>query len=96
MKYLTQEGWSKKYTVNVTFVSGTELNEATNSFNYFAYSDYAVIFWSEGQATVIKISTYLGCGTEIDKQCITSTYTDIKGKDQKEIEWKICVGDYCY
>lgn len=95
-RYMTQDGWSKKYTVDVTFISGSELNDATNSYKYSSYSVYAVIFWGEGKATVIKISNYLSCGTEVDKNCITGTYGDIKGKDQDDDEWKICVGDYCY
>jgi hypothetical protein len=95
-RYMTQDGWSKKYTVDVTFISGSELNEATNSYKYSSYSVYAVIFWGEGQASVIKISNYLSCGSKVDKNCITNTYGDIKGKDQDGDEWKICVSDYCY
>jgi len=96
VRYMTQEGWSKKYTVDVTFISGSELNEATNSFKYSSFSVYAVIFWGEGQASVIKLSTFLSCGTTVDKNCITNTISDLKGKDQDDVEWKICVSDYCY
>jgi hypothetical protein len=95
-KYMTKDGWSKKYTVDVTFISGSELNTATNSYKYSSYSVYAIIFWGAGQATVIKVSNYLSCGTEVDKSCIANTYGDIKGKDQDEDEWKICVSNYCY
>jgi len=96
VSYMTQDGWSKKYTVDVTFISGSELNDATSSYKYSVYSVYAIIFWGEGKATVIKISNYLACGLEVDKNCITNSYGDIKGKDQDEDEWKICVSDYCY
>ena len=95
-RYMTEEGWSKKYTVDVTFISGYELNEATSSYKYLTYSVYAVIFWGQGQASVIKISNYLSCGNEVDKNCITSTYGDIKGTDQDGDDWKICISDYCY
>lgn len=95
-RYMTQDGWSKKYTVDITFISGTVLNEATNSFKYSSFSVYAVIFWDEGQATVIKLSTFLSCGTIVDKSCITNTIGDLKGKDQDDDEWKICVSDFCY
>lgn len=95
VKYMTQEGWSRKYTVDVTFISGTELNEATNSFKYSAFSVYAVIFWGEGQASVIQISTFLVCGQDVDERCITNTIGDLKGKDQDGDEWKICVSDFC-
>jgi hypothetical protein len=95
-KYMTEDGWSKKYTVEITFISGTELNDATSSYKYSSYSVYAVIFWGEGQASVIKLSGYFSCSTEVTKSCITNTYTDHKGTDQNETEWKICVSDYCY
>ena len=96
VKYMTQDGWSKKYTVDVSFLSGSELNTATNSYKYSSYSVYAIIFWGEGKATIIKVSNYLSCATEVDKSCIANTYGDIKGKDQNEDEWKICVSNYCY
>lgn len=95
-RYMTKDGWSKKYTVDVTFMSGYELNEATSSYKYSTYSVYALIFWGKGQATIIKTSNYFSCGNEVDKNCITNTYGDIKGKDQDEDEWKICVSDYCF
>lgn len=96
VKYMTKDGWSKKYTVDVTFISGSELNEATSSFKYSSFSVYAVIFWSKEQVTVIKLSSFLSCGDTVDKSCITNSVTDLKGKDQDDDEWKICVGDYCY
>lgn len=95
-QYSSENGWSKKYTVNVTFISGMRLNEATNSFDYPAYSNYAVIFWDKGEASVIKLSTFLGCSVDITQQCILNVVGDIKGQDQEETEWKICVRDYCY
>jgi hypothetical protein len=96
VKYWTQEGWSKKYTVDVTFMSGFELNDATNSLRYYAYSTYAIIFWGNDKATVIKISSFTGCGFEVDKDCIANNIYDLKGKDQDDDEWKICVSSYCY
>lgn len=95
-RYMTQDGWSKKYTVDITFLSGSELNNATNSYRYSSYSVYAIIFWGPGQASVIKLSSYLYCGSEVDKNCITSTFSDLKGRDQDGDEWKICVSDFCY
>jgi hypothetical protein len=96
VRYMTEDGWSKKYTVEVTFLTGSELNEATSSYKYSTYSVYAVIFWGKGQASVIKLSGYFSCGSEVEKSCITNTYSDLKGKDQDDDEWKICVGDYCF
>lgn len=93
--YATNYGWSKKYTVEVTFLTGSELNDATSSFKYSSYSVYAVIFWGEGKASVIKISNYLICGSEVDCSCI-DTYGSLKGSDQDGDDWKICTNDICF
>jgi len=95
-RYNTANGWSSKYTVEVTFLSGSELNDATGSYKYSSFSSYAVIFWAKGEATIIKLSNFLGCGTTVDKSCITSSLGDLKGKDQDGDEWKICVSDFCF
>jgi hypothetical protein len=93
---MTENGWSKKYTVDVTFLTGNELNQATKTFDYSTYSVYGVVFWDKGQATIIKISTTLFCGMETDKSCIQNAVGNIKGIDQDGDEWKICASDYCY
>ena len=94
--YKTNNSWSKKYTVEVTFMTGFELNQATNSFKYNSNSIYAIIFWDKNEASVIKISTILICGYETTKSCITNTYSALTGTDQDDDEWKICVTDFCY
>ena len=96
VRYMTEYGWSKKYTIDVNFYTGSELNQATSSYRYSSYSVYAIIFWQKGQATVIKLSSYLLCGAEADKSCITSVISDLKGKDQDDDEWKICVTGLCF
>lgn len=96
-QYLTEDGWSKKYTVDVSFLSGSELNEATNSFNHDIYKVYAVIFWDNNETTIIKISTFTGgCGSIVKESCITNLVMDLKGTDQDGDTWKICARDFCY
>ena len=95
-KYKTEDGWSKTYKVNFTFMAGYEMNTTTKTYNYDMYSVYAIIFWGEGKATIIKSSSYLSCGTEVAKSCISSSISDIKGKDQDGDEWNVCVSTYCY
>ena len=94
-KYKKEYGWSQYYTVEITFISGYELNKATRTYDYSAYSIYAVIFWDRDQASVIKFSTFTGCGTEVNKSCIVNTVTNLEGKDQRDVKWEICVKDYC-
>jgi hypothetical protein len=94
VQYQNKTGIPKSYKVEVTFLSGFELNEATKTQNYEFNSNYAVIFWGEGQATIIKISTFLGCGIIIDKICIT-LFDTLSGKDKDGVEWKICTSGFC-
>jgi len=96
VKYEQQYGWSKKYTVEVTFMTGYELNQATSSYDYSSYSVYAIIFWGEGQASVIKLKSYLLCGTEVTCDCIDNSIYDLQGYDQDGDKWNICLGDYCF
>jgi len=96
VRYETESGWSKSYTVEVSFLTGSELNTATNTFNYSSFSTYAVVFWSQGEAAVIKLSTMLLCGSEVDKSCITNTFGDLKGTDQDGDDWKVCVSSFCF
>src|SRR5271154_6664922 len=90
VKYFNEDGTSKKYNVDVTFVTGFELNQSTNTYNYDSYSVYGVIFWAKDQATVIKLTSYTTCANEVTKECITNSITDLKGKDQEGRQWAIC------
>jgi len=96
VRYETESGWSKAYTVDVSFLTGSELNTATNTFKNSSFSTYAVVFWSQGEASVIKLSPMLLCGAEVDKSCITNTLGDLKGPDQDGDEWKICLSNFCF
>jgi hypothetical protein len=96
VKYKKDYGWSNYYTVDVTFMSGTELNRATKTFNYDGYSTYAIIFWDKDEVTVIKISSYTGCGIEVNQSCITNKVTNLEGDDRQGRGWKVCTMNYCY
>ncbi|WP_202623158.1 hypothetical protein [Burkholderia glumae] len=64
-KYQTSDGWSGSYKVNAVLASGSELNSATRSINYDPIEKYAVIFWGEHQASVIKLDyPWLSIDTE--------------------------------
>jgi hypothetical protein len=90
-------GWSDYYNVDVTIITGWELNQATESYNYGIYNTYAVIFWGQGKATVIKLSGYLSCGNYATPNCIAYNY-NLEGIDQNGTKWYICLNSsaYCY
>lgn len=96
VKYQQEYGWSKKYTVEVTFLTGMELNQATETSNYRTSSVYAIIFWDQGQATVIRLTSTLLCGFEVDCDCIDNAFLDLQGYDQDDDKWNICLNDYCF
>jgi hypothetical protein len=95
-KYKANYGWSQYYTVEVTFLSGSELNKATKSWDYSSYTTYAVIFWGDGEASVIEISSYTGCGSEVTQRCITNKFSNLEGEDQQGRGWEVCVKSTCY
>lgn len=95
VKYETQSGWSQGYKVEVTFMTGYELNQATRTFNYNSSSVYATIFWGNGGASVIKLTNYLMCGLEVTSECIDNTIYPLQGADQDGDKWKICLSGFC-
>ena len=96
VKYKRNYDWSDYYTVDVHFYSGRELNNATKSFNYDSFSTYAIVFWSNDQATVMKLSSFMGCGSAITQSCISNKPWNLEGEDQEGRNWEICTKSYCY
>lgn len=86
VKYQTQTGWSKGYTVDVNVIKGSTLNRKTGTYNYDSYATYAVIFWSNEQASVIKLNYYSG----------SFTATGTHGIDQQGRKWKLAKTSLCY
>ncbi|MDY0142408.1 MAG: hypothetical protein RBR97_11005 [Bacteroidales bacterium] len=95
-KYKRNYDWSEYYTLDITFMSGSELNKATKTYKYESYSTYAIIFWDKDEATIIKITSYTGCGTEVKQNCITNKVSNLIGEDQQGRSWEICTRTYCY
>lgn len=94
VRYNVDYGHSKWYEVDVIFLTGSELDSATNSYKYGSFSEYAVIFWDEDRASVIKLQGIFGCGTEFKKSCFPAI-GNIKGEDQGGRVWEICTSNYC-
>ncbi len=76
-------------------MGGTELNRETTSLDYDNFSTYAIIFWGEEEASVIKISSFTGCdGQDATKNCIVSGL-NLEGRDQNGRVWEICTINAC-
>ena len=95
VRYETQDGRSRWYEMEFRFLTGQELNEATSSFRYAGFSNYAVIFFGQGQAAVIKLKTMLfGCSLKFTASCFPSI-GNMKGEDQDGTAWEICTSSIC-
>lgn len=77
MEVCAKEGAGKSYKVQATLATGQELNTATRTLNYTAWSKYVVIFWQQNQASVI----------ELDFPFLNALGTD--GHDQQGRRWTV-------
>lgn len=83
-KYKTNYSWSNGYKIEATVMKGSELNQATSSFDYTSSSTYVVIFWDEDQASIIEMDLpYLGPVGQ-------------NGEDQQGRKWEIAKTSICY
>ncbi|WP_147336848.1 hypothetical protein [Pseudomonas abyssi] len=81
LKYKKEYGWSPSYSVEAKIMSGSDLSSATGNYTRFrAFSTYAVVFWSNDQATILELpSSALGS--------VPAFSTSVR--DQEGREWKI-------
>lgn len=102
VKYKQKDVWSKVYEIQVTFMSGSELNEEKTGYGYSTYDSYAIISWLDEQVITIKLSEDK-CGILIESpDCSYSDFHSlfdngyVTGSDMEEKEWKICYNNDCY
>lgn len=105
VKYETEDGWSKEYTMEVEFVTGFELNKKTQSFNYNSYSKYCCIWFSDGGVAIIEIDDYISLqnsDNEFDDDTFKSTFSykysitgkQVNGDKDTKTKWEIDGRDY--
>jgi len=94
VRYDTRAGHSQWYALEVTFLTGGELNKAVGGFSYNSYGNYAVVFFGQGQAAVIAISSFMACGQSVTTSCLP-TFGNIRGADQDGTQWEICTSAFC-
>lgn len=96
VKYETYYGWSKNSIVQVIFATGCELSDATKSYIYSSTSVYAVIFWTEGDCSIVKLDNIFYCDYAITCDYLESHECNLSGRDKDGDEWNICINNYCY
>lgn len=72
------------FTAQPTLAKGSELNQATSSFNYQSFDTYVVIFWDKDVASVIQMKSPF------------ISFTGETGYDQQGREWQIEKGSICF
>jgi len=100
VKYETEDGWSKTYTVEVTFMTGFELNNVTHSFNYGTYDKYCLIWWDKGEVAILKIKDYLIVGSEFTRDDFRNAFSFRSSlnceqvNDEDATKWQIIGKNY--
>jgi hypothetical protein len=101
VSYETEDAWSDEYTVEVTFVTGRELNKAARSFNYSAYSNYCLIWFAQNEVAILEIDAVVfGVGSEFvsgDFRRLFRLSTEIECKQingSSERQWRIKAKEY--
>jgi hypothetical protein len=101
VKYETDYGWSKEYKVEVTFMTGKELNKATSSFQYSSFSNYCLIWFDNDEVAILEIKTFLmSVGDEFDRDDfinafqITSDISCTQVNNESKTKWKIIAKEF--
>lgn len=89
VRYETETNWSDSYLVDVTFATGFELNQATNSFDYDTFTLYAAVFWTNHEASIIKLTDFNMCGVDANESCLPDYFGPHSGTDQMGRRWEI-------
>lgn len=92
-RYETNDGPSRWVLTDVTLISGTELNAATNSLAYSTLATYAVVFFTDHQAAVIQLNGSW-CYGAADDSCawgLTAKFlSNLNGRDKGGRQWEFC------
>lgn len=102
--YQRQDGsWSEEYRLSVTFVTGDELNQATNTVDYKSYARCAVIWFAQGECAVVNLGEniipYLGAGTIFTRGDLIRLENDpflrkLTGDDKSGRHWIILLPSF--
>ena len=91
--YQREDGsWSDWVATNVILISGSELQTKTHDFmSYNFLNSYAVIFFSQTQAAVIRLDNATFCMGSPDKNCISNYgLSNASGEDKQGQKWEFC------
>ena len=93
--------WSDETLVEVEFLTGRQLNRATRSYKFEAYSNYALIWFSQEEVAILKCKEFLlGVGDAFDNDAFrklfylreTAEFDQVNSKYPRQ--WRIRGKDY--
>ncbi len=80
----TYLGTGAKYKVEAQIMDGSELNDRAETYRFSSYSKYVLIWWADGQVTIIELDYSFG------PSAIGS-----EGTDQNGYRWEVAKTRYC-
>lgn len=95
IKYRKNYSWSDYYSVTVRFYAGAELNRIIGTYDFEPYKVYAIVWWNHDECSIIKIESYMACGTNVTQTCINGHWGNLEGEDEEGRKWEICTSNWC-
>ena len=103
VKYRRGDGsYSQLYSLDVTFLTGRELTQATKDwFSYSMFNNYAVIWFGVGKhskepmCAILKIEQLCLPGNEFTESDLP-IMGHVTGYDKEGAYWDICTGFLCF
>jgi hypothetical protein len=89
-QYQTRSGWSDSYGGTANVISGSFLNKKAGAPHFDSSSSYAVIFWGNDQATVLKLRSATGNITAYDTKAVE---VDRRGNTGRT--WRLSTSSTC-
>ena len=99
--YETQLGRSEDHRIEVTFMTGRELNRATRSYDYESFANYALIWFRDGEVVILKLERLaFGIGAEFDNEDFVRFFRIISDTEGDQVNapsgrrWRIKAKDF--
>ena len=95
VQYETEDGWSKKYRMEVSFMSASELNEATKTYSYGLSKYYAIIWFQDGGCAIIDMKVTIAADNILTDNTIRNIFIinshkdGVQINDEHETKWRI-------
>jgi len=100
VSYQREYDWSDEYKMEVTFMTGYELNKVTRTFDYTSYSKYALIWFDKNEVAILEIDDLIIAGLEFTAENFIYAFSVFSEKSATQVnspsprKWKIEAKEY--